>query len=110
MKLNILFLSTILLLGFFSCPAFAGGNFTNVSGTTTILDIRNLTSSSPTNQKDRERRAMLLKKIEEIQKQFEEEEMRLTMGMTKDEIERMYRHAVDVLAGATIICSSSVIN
>lgn len=111
MKLNLLFLSTILLLGFFSCPAWAGSNFTNLTSTLSIYDVSTLSSSSPVSKKASTRqRELLLKKIDDIRKQFEDEERRLTMGMTKDEIERMYRHATDVLAGAMVISSSIIIN
>jgi hypothetical protein len=107
MKLKLLFISTIILL--FSCPAWAGLNLTDLTSTLSIYDVSTLASSSPVNKKEYDRRQKLLKKIEEIQKQFDDEERRLTMGMTKDEIERMYRHAVDVLAGAMITSSSTII-
>lgn len=109
MKIKILFLSTTLLLGFFSCPAWAGGNFTNVTGTTTFLSFDSL-SSSPINKKEQERRQELIKKIDEIQRQFEEAERLSYIGLSKEEIEEMYRKAVEVLTGAMVVCSSEVIN
>lgn len=109
MTLKLLFLSTTLLLGFFSCPALAGGNFTNVTGTTTFLSFDSL-SSSPINKKEQERRQELIKKIDEIQRQFEEAERLSYIGLSKEEIEEMYRKAVEVLTGAMVVCSSEVIN
>lgn len=107
--LKLLFLSTTLLLVFFSCPAWAGGNFTNVTGTTTFLSFDSL-SSSPINKKEQERRQELIKKIDEIQIQFEEAERLSYIGLSKEEIEEMYRKAVEVLTGAMVVCSSEVIN
>jgi len=109
MKLKLLFLSTILLLGFFSCPAWAGGNFTNVTGTTIFLSFDSL-SSSPINKKEQERRQELIKKIDEIQRQFEEAERLSYIGLSKEEIEEMYRKAVEVLTGAMVVSSSTIIN
>lgn len=91
--------------------SFAGTNFTDITSTITIHDLSSgWSSSSPISKQEQELRFELIKKIEAIQKQFEEEERRLTMGMSKDEIEEMYRRAMDVLAGAMVNCSSSVIN
>lgn len=90
--------------------SFAGTNFTDLTSTLSIYDVSTWSSSSAISKQEQERRFELIKKIEAIQKQFEEEERRLTMGMSKDEIEKMYRHAMDVLAGAMVNCSSSVIN
>ncbi len=109
MTLKLLFLSTTLLLGFFSCPACAGGNFTNVTGTTTFLSFDSL-SSSLVDKKEQERRQELIKKIDEIQRQFEEAERLSYIGLSKEEMEEMYRKAVEVLTGAMVVCSSEVIN
>ncbi len=90
--------------------SFAGISSTNLTSTLSVYDLSSgWSSSSAISKKDQERRFELIKKIEAIQKQFEEEERRLTMGMTKDEIEKMYRHAMDVLAGASVVCSSEII-
>lgn len=109
MKLNLLFLSTIFLLVFFSCPAWAGGNFTYITGTTTFLSFDSL-SSSPINKKEQERRQELIKKIDEIQRQFEEAERLSYIGLSKEEIEEMYRKAVEVLTGAMVVSSSTITN
>lgn len=109
MTLKLLFLSTTLLLGFFSCPAWAGGNFTNVTGTTTFLSFDSL-SSSLVDKKEQERRQELIKKIGEIQRQFEEAERLSYIGLSKEEIEEMYRKAVEVLTGAMVVSSSTIIN
>lgn len=103
----IIILSLFLTLSFNT--AWAGGNLTNISETTTIISLDSL-SSSPISKKERERKEALLKKIEEIQKQFEEAEKLSQMGMSKDEIERMYQQAMEVLNGAAVVCSSEIIN
>lgn len=107
--LKLLFLSTTLLLVFFSCPAWAGANFTGISSTLSIYDASTL-SSSTINKKEQERRQELIKKIDEIQRQFEEAERLSYIGLSKEEIEEMYRKAVEVLTGAMVVCSSEVIN
>lgn len=109
MNLKLLFLSTTLLLGFFSCPVFAGTNFTGLSRTLSIYDVSTL-SSSTINKKEQERRQALIKKIDEIQRQFEEAERLAYIGLSKEEIAEMYRKAVEVLNGTMVVCSSSVIN
>lgn len=107
MTIRIILLLAILLN---ANMAFAGTNFTDLISTLSIYDVSTLSSSSPVNKNEYDRRQKLLKKIEEIQKQFDDEERRLTMGMSKDEIEEMYRHAMDVLAGAMVVSSSTIIN
>ena len=110
MTLKLLFLSTTLLLGFFSCPVWAGANFTNLSSALSIYDASTWSASSPVDKKEQERRQELIKKIDEIQRQFEEAERLSYIGLSKEEIEEMYRKAVEVLTGAMVVCSSEVIN
>jgi len=107
-NLKLLFLSTTLLLGFFSYPAWAGSNFTGLSSTLSIYDVSTL-SSSTINKKEQERRQALIKKIDEIQRQFEEAERLAYIGLSKEEIEEMYRKAVEVLNGAMVVNHSEVI-
>ena len=109
MNLKSLFLSTTLLLGFFNYPASAGSNFTGLSSKLSIYNVTTL-SSSPINKKEQERRQALIKKIDEIQRQFEEAERLAYIGLSKEEIEEMYYKAVEVLNGAMVVCSSKIIN
>lgn len=109
MNLKLLFLSTTLLLGFFSYPAWAGSNFTGLSSTLSIYDASTL-SSSPIDKKEQERRQALIKKIDEIQRQFEEAERLAYIGLSKEEIAEMYRKAMEVLNGTMVVCSSEIIN
>lgn len=108
MNLKLLFLSTTLLLVFFSYPAWAGSNFTGLSSTLSIYDVSTL-SSSPIDKKEQERRQALIKKIDEIQRQFEEAERLAYIGLSKEEIEEMYRKAVEVLNGAMVVCLSEIV-
>lgn len=109
MNLKLLFLSTTLLFGFFSYQAFAGSNFTGISRTLSIYDVSTL-SSSTINKKEQERRQALIKRIDDIQRQFEEAERLAYIGLSKEEIEEMYRKALEVLNGSMVVCSSELIN
>jgi len=102
----IIILSLLLTLSFNT--AWAGGNLTTVTETTTFFYVDSL-SSSPVNKKEQERRQELIKKIDEIQRQFEESERLAYIGLSKEEIEEMYRKAVEVLNGAMVVCSSSIL-
>jgi len=108
-NLKLLFLSTTLLLGFFSYPAWAGSNFTGLSSTLSIYDASTWSASSPIDKKEQERRQALIKKIDDIQRQFEEAERLAYIGLSKEEIEEMYRKAVEVLNGAMVVNHSEVI-
>ena len=102
--ISIIFLLLTLSLN----TAWAGGNLTTVTKTTTFLSFDSL-SSSPVNKKEQERRQALIKKIDEIQRQFEEAERLAYIGLSKEEIEEMYRKAVEVLNGAMVVNHSEVI-
>lgn len=105
MKTNFL-IFLVLTLSFNT--AWAGTNFTDLSSTLLIYDVSTL-SSSPVDKKEQERRQALIKKIDEIQRQFEEAERLSYIGLSKEEIEEMYRKAIEVLNGAMVVCSSEII-
>lgn len=107
-KMRIILIVFLLLTLSFN-SAWAGANFTGLSSTLSIYDVSTL-SSSPIDKKEQERRQALIKKIAEIQRQFEEAERLAYIGLSKEEIEEMYRKAVEVLNGAMVVCSSEIIN
>ena len=102
--ISIIFLLLTLSLN----TAWAGSNFTGLSSTLSIYDVSTL-SSSPIDKKEQERRQALIKKIDEIQRQFEEAERLAYIGLSKEEIEEMYRKAVEVLNGAMVVCLSEIV-
>ena len=108
MKLITRLLLICTIIYYFSSSASAGSNFTGLSSTLSIYDANTL-SSSPIDKKEQERRQALIKKIDEIQRQFEEAERLAYIGLSKEEIEEMYRKAIEVLHGATVVNHSEVI-
>ncbi len=65
--------------------SFAGTNFTDITSTITIHDLSSgWSSSSAISKQEQERRFELIKKIEAIQKQFEEEDLEWNFASNTD--------------------------
>lgn len=79
-----------------------GGHFVSSSA---ITFAKNLIY----NIKEHHRRRLLLDKINEIQKQFEEAEKASQQGLSQEEIQKIEDEAIRVLTGAMVVCSSEVV-
>jgi hypothetical protein len=130
---ELLIILAILAVIFLCNSAHAGTNFTGIGKTISYVDIskdteenkwEELSSLIDTNPMksssalikdwvlnftETNRRRLLIKKINEIQSQFEEAERASQKGLSKERIKELEKEAIKVLTGATVFTGSMVV-